>query len=144
MSTIILAPNRHLKLFNIYALAKPGHTLDQLEEVITEEIDKIKQEGTTDRELQRAKNQFEASFFRSLELVGGFSGKAERLNSYYYHTGKAGYFNEDLDRYRRVSLKKVQEASNRYLPWDRRVVVSVVPEGSLKEAAKNSTEIHPK
>ena len=136
--------NKFSSTFNIYALAKPGYTLDQLEQVIIEEVDKVKQEGTTDRELQRAKNQFKASFFRSLELVGGFSGKAERLNSYYYHTGKAGYFNEDLDRYRRVSIEKVQAASNRYLSWDRRVVVSVVPEGSLKEAAKNSTEIHPK
>ena len=136
--------NKFSSTFNIYALAKPGYTLDQLEQVIIEEVDKVKQEGTTDRELQRTKNQYEASFFRSLELVGGFSGKAERLNSYYYHTGKAGYFNEDLDRYRRVSLEKVQAASNRYLSWDRRVVVSVVPEGSLKEAAKNSTEIYPK
>ena len=114
------------------------------EEVIIEEVDKIKRGGSTNRELQRAKNQFEASFFRSLELVGGFSGKANQLNSYYYHTGKAGYFNDDLDRYRRVSPEKVQAAANRYLSWDQRIVVSVVPEGSPKEAAKNSTEIHPK
>ena len=136
--------NKFSSTFNIYALAKPGYTLDQLEEVIIEEVDKVKQEGTTDRELQRTKNQYEASFFRSLELVGGFSGKANQLNSYYYHTGKAGYFNDDLDRYRKVSPEKIQAAANRYLSWDQRIVVSVVPEGSLKEAAKNSTEIHPK
>ena len=130
--------------FNILALAKPGHTLDELEEVIIEEVEKVKEEGAAERELQRAKNQYEASFFRSLELVGGFSGKADRLNSYYYHTGKANYFNEDLDRYRAVSLSDVKEAANRYLPWDRRVVVSIVPEGAPESAAKNSSEIHPK
>ena len=89
-------------------------------------------------------NQYEASFFRSLELVGGFSGKANQLNSYYYFTGKADYFNEDLDRYRSVSLADVNDVANRYLSWNRRVVVSIVPEGSPESAAKNSTEILPK
>jgi zinc protease len=136
--------NKFSSTFNIYALAKPGYSLDQLEEVIIEEVDKLKQEEITDHELQRSKNQYEALFFRSLELVGGFSGKANQLNSYYFNTGKAGYFNDDLDRYRRVSPEKIQAVANRYLSWDQRIVVSVVPEGSPKDAAKNSTEIHPK
>ena len=104
----------------------------------------MKQEGASKRELERAMNQYEASFFRNLELVGGFSGKANQLNSYYYFTGNADYFNEDIDRYRSVSLADVNEVANLYLSWDRRVVVSIVPEGSPESAAKNSTEIHPK
>ncbi|MBH31672.1 MAG: peptidase M16 [Candidatus Marinimicrobia bacterium] len=130
--------------FNIFALAKPGYTLDDLDEVIFDEIDKVKQEGVTKRELERAMNKYEASFFRSLELLGGFSGKANQLNSYYYFTGKADYFNEDLDRYRSVSNTELSDVANRYLPWGRRVVVSIVPEGSPESAAMNSTEIHPK
>ena len=42
--------------------------------------------------MTRALNQIEANFYRGMERVGGFSGKADRLNSYYMSTGTADYF----------------------------------------------------
>ena len=39
--------------------------------------------------MARALNQIEASFYRRMERVGGFGGKADQLNGYYYSTGHA-------------------------------------------------------
>ena len=39
--------------------------------------------------MTRALNQIEANFFRSMERVGGFGGKANQLNSYYKAAGDA-------------------------------------------------------
>ncbi|MEQ1730471.1 MAG: pitrilysin family protein, partial [Vicinamibacterales bacterium] len=64
--------------FLIRATPQPGHTAEELRAVIDEEIEKLRNEPPTDREVQRALNQIESSFYNSLERVGGFSGKADQ------------------------------------------------------------------
>jgi hypothetical protein len=49
-----------------------------------------------DREVQHALNQQEASFYARMETVGGFGGKADQLNGYYFQAGDPDFFNEDL------------------------------------------------
>ena len=39
--------------------------------------------------MTRAINQIEATFYRGMERVGGFGGKANQLNSYYKAAGTA-------------------------------------------------------
>ncbi len=78
--------------------------------------------------MARALNQIEANFFRQMERVGGFSGKADQLNAYYTRTGMPDYFAEDLSRYRALSATDITSAIVRYLPKDKRVELSVVPE----------------
>ena len=56
--------------------------------------------------MKRALNQIEASFYRRMERVGGFGGKADQLNAYYTATGKPDYFEEDLARYRRCHRRR--------------------------------------
>jgi zinc protease len=114
--------------FLIRATPQPGHTLDELQKVIDEEIAKLQAEPPTDHEIQRAVNQIEASFYSRMERVGGFGGKADQLNSYYTNTGDPDWFNEDLARYRSLSPADVQAAAQQFLPRDRRVELSVVPQ----------------
>ena len=86
--------------FQIEATPRPGHTVEELQKVIDEEIAKLQREPPTDREVQRALNQIESSFYNRMERVGGFGGKADQLNGYYTSTGDPDWFNEDLARYR--------------------------------------------
>ncbi len=116
--------------FVIRATPQPGHTVDELQKVIDEEIAKLQNEPPTAHEVQRAINQFEASFYNRLERVGGFGGKADQLNHYYTGTGDPDWFNEDLARYRAISPTDVQAAAQAFLPRDRRVELTVVPEGA--------------
>lgn len=114
--------------FFIVATARPGHTLDEIQKVIDEEIRALQAAPPQPREMQRTLNQIEANFYRSMERIGGFAGKADRLNHYYVHTGMPDFFEEDLSRYRALSAADVQSAIRRYLPLDRRVELRVVPE----------------
>jgi zinc protease len=116
--------------FLIQATARPGHTADELLKVIDEEVTKLQNETPPTRETQRSINSIEASFIRRLERVGGFGGTADQLNAYFTFTGNPGYFNQDLDRYRATSPADVRAAAAQYLPKDRRVELTVVPEGA--------------
>jgi zinc protease len=112
----------------ITATARPGQGLEKIHQVIDEEIDKLRNAPPEEREMARAMNQIEASFYRSMERVGSFGGKADQLNAYYTRTGMPDFFEEDLARYRSQSAADAQSALNRYLPKDRRVEMIVLPE----------------
>jgi predicted Zn-dependent peptidase len=86
--------------------------------------------------VQRAVNQYEASFLSRLERVGGFGGKADLLNSYFVRTGNPDYFNEDISRYRALDAKDISTVAQSFLRDDARVVLSVVPEGKQELAAE--------
>ncbi|HEY3429144.1 MAG TPA: pitrilysin family protein, partial [Cyclobacteriaceae bacterium] len=121
--------------FYIVATARPGVTLSQLEKVIQEEIDKLKNEKPEERELQRVVNQYESGFMRQMESAGN---KADQLNNYYYYTGNPDYFNEDLQRYKAVGASDISSAVRLYLKDSARVVMSIVPEGKTDLAAKKN------
>lgn len=111
--------------FTIIATARPGHTLDELRAVIDEELNKLRQTPPDAREVTRALNQYEAGFYRQLERV---NGKADQLNAYYTNAGTPDYFEQDLARYRTVTAAEIQSAVGKYLPADKRVELSVVPQ----------------
>lgn len=115
--------------FQVVATARAGHNLEELKKVIQEEIDKIKTTPPTERELQRVINKNEAQMLDQLEKPGGFGGKGNQLNQYFYYTGNPDYFNEDLARYKALSPNDIQAAAQTFLPNDGRVILSIVPAG---------------
>ncbi len=115
-------------VFVIIATARPGNTLEKIQAVIDEEIEKLKAAPPDEREMTRSLNQIEGNFYRAMERVGSFGGKADQLNAYYYRTGMPDYFEEDLARYRALNADDVRSALVRYLPKDKRVELSIVPE----------------
>jgi zinc protease len=115
--------------FMIVATARSGHTAAELQKVIDEELDRLRREGPTPREVQRAINQMEASFYERMERIGSFGGKADQLNAYAFAGGGPDYFAEDLARYTSLTPADVQSAALQWLPADRRVELVVEPEG---------------
>src|SRR5687767_2170180 len=61
--------------FMVIATARRGRTVEELQKAIDEEFDRLRREPPDARELQRALNQIEASFYRRMARIGGFSGK---------------------------------------------------------------------
>src|SRR5437762_5113868 len=114
--------------FQIIATPRPGHTVAELQKVIDEEIQKLQREAPTAHELERSVNQIEASFFNRMERVGGFGGKGDQLNAYVTYTGDPDYFNEDLARYRALSVTDITAAAAQFLPLNKRVELVVEPE----------------
>ena len=123
----------------IIASAKPGHTLAELETAINEEVEKLKQTGPTQDELERAYNAREARIIYSLQTIGGFGGKNDQLNQYNTFLGQPDYFQRELSRYRAVTAKDVQRVANQYLT-DKRLVVSVKPSGGGGRGGRGAGE----
>lgn len=115
----------------VVATARPGVHLDSIKNVIDDELRKLGAQGPTARELEQAKNAIEAQFLNRLEFT---SAKADQLNSYYYATGTPDFFQQDLDRYRRVTAADVQRVVRQYFAGGR-VTLSVVPQGKPELAA---------
>jgi zinc protease len=115
-------------VFQIVATARTGHTVAELQKVIDEELDRLRRDGPQPREVQRAVNQMEASFYQRMERVGSFGGKADQLNAYAFAGGGPDYFAEDLARYTSLSPADIQSAAVQWLPQDRRVELVVEPE----------------
>jgi zinc protease len=114
--------------FFIVATARQGHTVDELQKAIDEEVDRLRRAPPEQREVQRALNQVEAAFYRRMERVGGFGGKADQLNAYHFAGGGPDFFAEDLARYTSLTAADVQAAVVKWLPRDRRVELAVLPE----------------
>jgi zinc protease len=113
-------------LFQIVATAKPGHTLDEIQQAIDAEIAKLKETGPTADEMERAYNAREAGFIYGLQTVGGFGGKDDQLNNYATFLNNPGYFEQDLARYRKLTAADVQRVARQYLT-DKRYILSIVP-----------------
>ena len=114
--------------FEIVATPQPGHTVAEIQKVIDEELQKLQTEDPDSREVERALNQIEASFYNRMERVGGFGGKADQINSYFTETGDPDWFNEDLGRYRALSASDIRAAAAHFLPAGRRVELTVEPQ----------------
>jgi zinc protease len=114
--------------FQIVVTPRPGHTIAEVKKVVDEELQKLQRDDPEPRELERALNQIEASFYDRLEHVGGFGGVGDQINSYFTETGDPDWFNEDLARYRAISASDLRAAAARFLPLDRRVELIVEPE----------------
>ena len=111
-------------VFVVQFTPRPGHTLDEVQAVLDEELERLRREPPRAPEIERALNGLEASYYRALEKA---SQKADLLNAYYAYTGNPDYFQEDLARYRALRPDDLQAAASRWLPADRRVELSVVP-----------------
>ena len=117
--------------FQVVATAAPGHTLAELEDAITRELDVLVEGGPTEIEMERCRAQAEAQFVFRLQTVGGFGGKGDQLNAYNVFLGDPAYFDRDLARYRGATARDLQRSAARWLEPEGRVALSVVPRGRM-------------
>jgi zinc protease len=62
----------------VAATAAPGHSLQEIEAVAVDEIQKLATDGPTEDEVERGRVQSEAQFMFRLQTVGGFGGKSDQ------------------------------------------------------------------
>jgi predicted Zn-dependent peptidase len=90
------------------------------------ELDTLRDALPSDREVQRARNQIEMSYIRSLESL---EQRADQLNAYLFHAGDPGYLTQDLARYQRITPQDLQATAATTLLPDRRYILHIVPKG---------------
>ena len=118
--------------FLLMITPRPGHALTNLEAAADAIIDRLKTEGPTAEEIQKATAGEELDFVRSLESN---LGKAFRLSDGAGYHGDAGYFRTEYKKTLSVTAADVKRVANKYLTRGR-VVLSIVPAGKLDQAAK--------
>jgi zinc protease len=114
-------------LFEVQATAKPSVKLEELEKSIDEEIARLRAEGPTQAELERARNVIVTQTIRRLETLGGFGGVADQLNRYNHFLGDPGYLPKDLARYENATVADLKRVADAKLKNNERVVVYGVP-----------------
>jgi len=95
-------------------------------------IEKMKAEGPTAEEIQKATAGEELAFLRGLESN---LGKSMRLSDGAGFHGDAGYFRTEYAKGQAVTAADVKRVANKYLTGGR-VVLSIVPLGKTELASK--------
>jgi zinc protease len=106
--------------FVIEVIARPGHTAEELEQAVDEELSKLAAEPPSNEELARARAVIETQIFGGLEKVGGI---ADMLNRYNQVAGDPGYLPKDIARYRAVTPADITRVVAAQLKKDARAVV---------------------
>ncbi len=115
--------NKYPFLFFLEGTPLPGEKIEEVEHALYEEVQKIKDQPPSDREIQKAKNQIEADFIMGqdsvysqamvlaeFEMLGGW-----RLKDKY------------IEGLRRVTPDDVQRVAKKYLVEDQRTVGILIP-----------------
>lgn len=103
-------------VLGVYAVGQQGVKLEQLDKLITEEVEKVKAEGVTEEEYRKALNQKEAEFAGSF---GSMNARAKNLARYHFFYGDANLINTELDRYFAVKREDLQRVAKKYLTAER-------------------------
>lgn len=114
-------------MFEIAVTARPGHTAEEIERAIDEEVAAFRKDGPTPAELERAQNGVETRTIQGLERLGGFGGVADRLNEYNHYLGNPDYLAQDLARYRNATVASIRAFAQEQLKPTARVVVYGLP-----------------
>ncbi len=106
-------------LFYIYAIAADGVTAEKLEAGLLAEIEKIKKEGITDKELEKVKNQKLMEFYRNIETI---NGKANSLGTYEVFFGDYKKLFDAPKLYQNVTKEDIQRVVRTYFTKKNRTV----------------------
>ncbi|UCC79156.1 MAG: insulinase family protein, partial [Candidatus Zixiibacteriota bacterium] len=121
-------------VFDIVVTAKEGHTLDEIEREVDAILTDLLTNGITVEELERVKTTWESGFVRNLQAVGGFGGRAGKLNSYNTYLGDPGRLLWDRARYTDATVESVMKYTREYIDLNRRGILHIDPQGDLSEA----------
>lgn len=123
--------------FFITADAKPGVSLDQIEAIIDEELNKLIAEGPTAEELNRTKFSTTAAFVRQAEKVGGFGGKSDILASGAVYHNDPGFYQQEMEWIKSSTPSDLQKTAKAWLT-DGDFVLHVEPQPRYQASASQS------
>ena len=101
--------------FNIFSDAKPGVSLNKINNVINEELKKLLANGVTPAELERAKTRAFTGFIKGAERIGGFGGKSDILIQNEVFGGSPDYFKTVYKRIAAATPANIKDAAATWL-----------------------------
>jgi zinc protease len=115
----------HPNLFYAFAIVQPGHRPEEAEQALVAELDRLRTEPVSERELARARNQFTRDYVLGRESV---QQKASVLaHASVLHNGDVASADAEFDIFQRVSAADVQRVARTYFAPEGRLVITVLP-----------------
>jgi len=120
-------------IFYAVAIVNPGQSPQAAEKALIAEFDRLKVDGITERELQRAKNQFSRDYIVSRLSI---KDKASQL-------GHAEVIQKDItsadgeyDTFLKVTLEDCKRTAKQYFVPETRLVMTIMPSRGAADAEK--------
>lgn len=92
---------------------------------IDEEIKKLQTTLISEQDLKKLHNIYENKFINSNLNTEGI---AESLATYHQLHGNTNLINEEIDIYRSITRKDIQDAAKKYLNSNQRIIINYLPE----------------
>ena len=122
--------------FHLEVTAAAGHTAEEVEGATLVEIQRMREKPPSAEEVTRVKNRLEWQRVHQMANIGGFGGRANRLNSFNVFAGDPDVINRDIERYLAVQPDDVSRVARDYLA-ERRVQMVVLPEPTRSHASSD-------
>ncbi len=117
-------------IFYAVALVNPGKSVDEVEKALIAEFDRLKAEGISERELQRAKNQFARDYILSRQSI---KEKASQL-------GHAEVIQKDMesadgefDTFLSLTTDDIKRVAKKYFVPEGRLVMRIMPKAGVQQ-----------
>jgi predicted Zn-dependent peptidase len=111
--------SRYPNLFIVSGTPREPHTVKEVEEAIYEELERLKNEPVTARELQQVLNKLEYEEARQMTSIGGL---ARNLTEYEAVAGTWRYLIEHRKEVAGVKPEDIQRVARKYLTRENRIV----------------------
>jgi predicted Zn-dependent peptidase len=138
---------RYPNLLVISGIPRAPHVAAELEQAVYEELDRLKKEPVSARELEKILNQLDAAEIRGLRSN---SGMASRLAYYQAITGDWREMIRKRDRVAKITPDDIRRVAAKYLVKSNRVVATLVkpsptsqPKGAVSSKAGSETNRPP-
>jgi len=119
----------HPNLFYAVAIANPGNQPSAVEKSLLAELERVKADGITERELQRAKNQFARDYILQRESI---QSKANVLAHAEVIHSDITTADGEFDIFQNMTAADVKRVANTYFVPERRVTLHVMPRGGVR------------
>jgi predicted Zn-dependent peptidase len=119
----------HPNLFYAVAIVNPGHQPAAVEKALVAELERVKSEGISERELQRAKNQFARDYILQRESL---QDKATHLAHAEVIHADITTADGEFDIFQKLTAADVQRVAKTYFAPDQRIVLHVMPRGGVR------------
>jgi zinc protease len=113
-------------LFYAVAIVSPGHAPDEVATTLIAELDRLKAEPITDRELQRSKNQFARDYIMGRESN---QQKALQLSHAVVIHSDIRTADGEFDIFQNITVADVQRVARTYFRPENRLVLTLLPSG---------------
>jgi zinc protease len=112
---------------------RSGNDPKRAEALLYEELERAGRDGVTAEELERAKNQILAEYYRGLRTI---AGKANLIGNYEVFRGGWSGLSQTEKLIRSVSADDVKSVAAKYLTAKNRTVGTLIPETAAKREVK--------